>query len=103
MSVTNLIGSAFEGLTANIVYDNEGTPINLTGLNAVLEITGDEFSQTYSSPSAEITIDSPNGIIDINLSPAQTSVIPCNSTYRLYLTDGVNEPDNLIRGFLTIA
>ena len=85
--------------------DPNGDPIDITGSTAKMQVRntqGDKLAFTLTSPSGGITIDGPNGLITVKMTPTQTSkLFYPKSVYDLMLTDTNANKIKLVGGYLT--
>lgn len=99
-----------QGATWSVVVtykDSAGTPINLTGYTAAMQVR-----QQYSSADADLTLTSPSGgivitpltgVVTITMTAAQTAALEEGYyVYDVELTSG-SYKDRLIQGQLTVA
>lgn len=95
--------------TFQIEYkDNTGALIDLTGSTAKLQVRdtkgGSKLAFTLTSPSGGITIDGPNGLVTVKMTPTQTNkLFYPKSSYDLMLTDSNLNKTKLLEGFLTLS
>ena len=92
----------------SVVYkDPNGNPIDITGSTAKMQVRnaqGDKLAFTLTSPSGGITIDGPNGLITVKMTPTQTSkLFYPKSVYDLMLTDSQANKTKLVGGYLTAS
>ena len=92
----------------SVVYkDPNGDPIDITGSTAKMQVRnaqGDKLAFTLTSPSGGITIDGPNGLITVKMTPTQTSkLFYPKSVYDLMLTDSQANKTKLVGGYLTAS
>lgn len=86
-----------------------GTPRDLTGLQAELMIRAQLYGPEIVTPT--ITVDEPEGIIDIDLTHAQTAAIQASrGLYDLFLVEPGAEPEDppvarekLLKGRITFS
>lgn len=87
--------------------DPNGDPIDITGSTAKMQVRnaqGDKLAFTLTSPSGGITIDGPNGLITVKMTPTQTSkLFYPKSVYDLMLTDSQANKIKLVGGYLTAS
>ena len=88
--------------------DNTGALIDLTGSTAKLQVRdtkgGSKLAFTLTSPSGGITIDGPNGLVTVKMTPTQTNkLFYPKSSYDLMLTDSNLNKTKLLEGFLTLS
>jgi hypothetical protein len=88
--------------------DDIGALIDLTGSTAKLQVRdtkgGSKLAFTLTSPSGGITIDGPNGLLMIKMTPTQTNkLFYPKSSYDLMLTDSNLNKTKLLEGFLTLS
>lgn len=92
-----------------VVYkDSAGTPINLTGYTAALQIRDTYADVTtelsLSSPSGGITITGSTGTIAITASAAQTGAIAAGAyVYDLEITSASGIVTRLIQGKISVS
>lgn len=99
-----------QGATWSVVVtykDSTGTPINLTGYTAAMQVR-----QQYNSDTAELTLTSPSngivitpltGVVTITMTALQTAALAEGYyVYDVELTAG-SYKDRLIQGQLTVA
>lgn len=92
----------------SVIYkDPNGDPIDITGSTAKMQVRnaqGDKLAFTLTSPSGGITIDGPNGLITVKMTPTQTSkLFYPKSVYDLMLTDSQANKTKLVGGYLTAS
>ena len=92
----------------SVIYkDPNGDPIDITGSTAKMQVRstqGDKLAFTLTSPSGGITIDGPNGLITVKMTPTQTSkLFYPKSVYDLMLTDSNANKTRLVGGYITAA
>jgi len=88
--------------------DPTGTPINLTGASAKLQVRdtkgGSKLAFTLTSPASGITIDPLLGKLTIRMTPTQTNkLFYPKSSYDLMITDANTVKTKLIEGFITLS
>ena len=95
--------------TFKIEYkDSSNTPIDLTGATAKMQVRdqkgGSKLSFTLTSPAGGITIDGPNGVIVVKMTPTQTNkLFYPKSAYDLMIVDSNSNKTKLLEGFLTLS
>lgn len=100
-----------QGATYNlqVVYKNDaGTPINLTGYTAALQIRQNYYDTTalltLTSPSNGIVITGNTGTIDITMTSVQTGLLDEGFyVYDLEITSGGGIVTRLIQGQFTVS
>jgi hypothetical protein len=88
--------------------DNNGSPINLTGSSAKLQVRdtkgGSKLAFSLTSPSGGITIDPTNGKLTVKMTPTQTNkLFYPKSSYDLMIVDSNGNKIKLIEGFITLS
>lgn len=88
--------------------DPTGTPINLTGASAKLQVRdtkgGSKLAFTLTSPGSGITIDPLLGKLTVRMTPTQTNkLFYPKSSYDLMITDSNTVKTKLIEGFITLS
>jgi hypothetical protein len=88
--------------------DPTGTPINLTGASAKLQVRdtkgGSKLAFTLTSPASGITIDPLLGKLTVRMTPTQTNkLFYPKSSYDLMITDSNTVKTKLIEGFITLS
>ena len=81
--------------------DDEVTPIDLTGASAKMQVRdtkgGSKLAFTLTSPAGGITIDGPNGILNIVVTPTQTNkLFYPKSSYDIMVVDSNGNKIKLI-------
>jgi len=95
--------------TLEVIYkDSAGTPINLTGYTAALQIRQNYYDDTalvtLTSPSGGIVITGATGTIDITMSSAQTASLDEGIyVYDLEIYAGGGNITRLIQGQFTVS
>lgn len=107
-------GTTFELSLA--VKDSNGLSKNLSNYSSKMQIrtsyANTTATETLSSNTGEIVIDSSNGVVSLILSAARTAAIPVDLTnglppksnyvYDLQLTDGLGKTSRLLYGNVTV-
>jgi hypothetical protein len=88
--------------------DNSGTPIDLTGASAKLQVRdtkgGTKLAFTLTSPNGGIIIDPTTGKLTIKMTPTQTNkLFYPKSSYDIMITDSNLNKIKLLEGFLTLS
>ena len=83
------------------------TPIDLTGASAKMQVRdtkgGNKLAVTLTSPSGGITIDGPEGILNIKMTPTQTNkLFYPKSSYDVMVIDSNGNKIKLLEGFMTL-
>ena len=87
--------------------DDNGNAIDLSGASAKMQIRdtkgGNKLAVTLTSPSGGITIDGPNGKLNVKLTPTQTNKLffP-KSSYDIMVIDSNSNKIKLLEGFMTL-
>lgn len=87
--------------------DDNGNAIDLSGASAKMQIRdtkgGNKLAVTLTSPSGGITIDGPNGKLNVKLTPTQTNKLffP-KSSYDIMVVDSNSNKIKLLEGFMTL-
>ena len=86
---------------------DEVTPIDLTGASAKMQVRdtkgGNKLAVTLTSPSGGITIDGPEGILNIKMTPTQTNkLFYPKSSYDVMVIDSNGNKIKLLEGFMTL-
>ena len=95
--------------TFEIVYkDNNGTPIDLTGASAKMQVRdtkgGSKLAFSLTSPTGGITIDPSAGKLTLKMTPTQTNkLFYPKSSYDVMLIDSNANKIKLVEGFLTLS
>ena len=96
--------------TFQIQYTQEDqvTPIDITGATAKMQVRdtqgGTKLACTLTSPSGGITIDGPEGLLTIKMTPTQTNkLFYPKSAYDLMLIDSNGNKIKLLKGFMTLS
>ena len=111
MSATNYNTTIDQGANwfINFTYeDSTGTPINLTGYTAALQVRSDASSPTavlsLSSPSSGITITGATGLVAVTASAAQTGAIDAGTyVYDLEITSSTGVVTRLVQGQIVVS
>ncbi len=87
--------------------EDETTPIDLTGASAKMQIRdtkgGNKLAVTLTSPSGGITIDGPEGVLNIKMTPTQTNkLFYPKSSYDVMVIDSNGNKIKLLEGFMTL-
>jgi hypothetical protein len=87
--------------------DDKTTAIDLTGATAKMQVRdtkgGTKLAVTLTSPSGGITIDGPNGTLNIKMTPTQTNkLFYPKSSYDVMVIDSNGNKIKLLEGFLTL-
>lgn len=87
--------------------NDEVTPIDLTGASAKMQVRdtkgGSKLAFSLTSPSGGITIDGPNGTLDIKITPTQTNkMFYPKSAYDIMVVDTNGNKIKLLEGFMTL-
>ena len=87
--------------------NDEVTPIDLTGASAKMQVRdtkgGSKLAFSLTSPSGGITIDGPNGTLDIKITPTQTNkLFYPKSAYDIMVVDTNGNKIKLLEGFMTL-
>ena len=90
------------------VANDEVTPIDLTGSSAKLQVRdtkgGSKLAFTLTSPTSGITIDGPNGKLNVKMTPTQTNkLFYPKSSYDIMVVDSNGNRIKLLEGFLTLS
>lgn len=90
------------------VEDDEVTPINLTGSTAKMQVRdtagGNKLAFTLTSPASGITIDGPNGLLTIKMTPTQTNkMFYPKSAYDIMVVDTNGNKIKILEGFMTLS
>ena len=88
--------------------DSSGTPVNLTGYTAKMQVrksaSSDEVLLELSNTNGRITLGTSNGTITLVFSPATTSAITWSrGKYDLELTSGSGVVTRLLEGEITVS
>ena len=88
--------------------DDEVTPIDLTGASAKMQVRdtkgGSKLAFTLTSPAGGITIDGPNGILNIVVTPTQTNkLFYPKSSYDVMVVDSNGNKTKIVEGFMTLS
>ena len=88
--------------------EDEVTPIDLTGASAKMQVRdtkgGSKLAVSLTSPSNGITIDGPNGIINVIMTPTQTNkLFYPKSSYDVMVIDSNGNKIKLLEGFMTLS
>jgi len=88
--------------------DDEVTPINLTGATAKMQVRdtkgGSKLAFTLTSPVGGITIDGPEGILNIVITPTQTNkLFYPKSSYDIMVIDSNGNKIKIVEGFMTLS
>ena len=93
----------------NFTYQNSsGTPINLTGYTAALQLRSEPSDATaalsLSSPSSGIVITGATGLVAVHASAAQTGALIAGTYYYdLELTSGTGIVTRLVQGQVVVS
>jgi hypothetical protein len=87
--------------------EDETTPIDLTGASAKMQVRdtkgGNKLAVTLTSPSGGITIDGPEGVLNIKMTPTQTNkLFYPKSSYDVMVIDSNGNKIKLLEGFKTL-
>jgi hypothetical protein len=87
--------------------EDETTPIDLTGASAKMQVRdtkgGNKLAVTLTSPSGGITIDGPEGVLNIKMTPTQTNkLFYPKSSYDVMVIDSNGNKIKLLEGFMTL-
>jgi hypothetical protein len=88
--------------------DVDDNPIDLTGASAKMQVRdtqgGSKLACTLTSPSGGITIDGPNGLLTIKMTPTQTNkMFYPKSSYDIMIVDSNGNKIKILKGFLTLS
>ena len=88
--------------------EDEITPIDLTGATAKMQVRdtkgGSKLAFTLTSPVGGISIDQPNGILNITMTPTQTNkLFYPKSAYDIMVIDSNGNKIKLLEGFMTLS
>ena len=88
--------------------EDEVTPIDLTGATAKMQVRdtkgGSKLAFTLTSPSGGITIDGPDGLLNIKITPTQTNkLFYPKSSYDLVVVDSNGNRIRMLEGFMTLS
>ena len=96
--------------TFQVEYTQEDgvTPIDLTGASAKMQVRdtkgGSKLAVSLTSPSNGITIDGPNGTLNIIMTPTQTNkLFYPKSSYDVMVIDSNGNKIKLLEGFMTLS
>lgn len=114
MATQNLESKNFEvdqntTFTFQIEYlDTTDSPIDLTGASAKMQVRdtqgGSKIACTLTSPSGGITIDGPEGLLTIKMTPTQTNkLFYPKSAYDIMVIDTNGNKIKILKGFLTLS
>ena len=114
MATQNLESKNFEvdqntTFTFQIEYlDADDNPIDLTGASAKMQVRdtqgGSKLACTLTSPSGGITIDGPEGLLTIKMTPTQTNkMFYPKSSYDIMVVDSNGNKIKILKGFLTLS
>jgi hypothetical protein len=84
------------------------TPIDLTGASAKMQVRdtkgGNKLAVSLTSPSNGITIDGPNGTLNVIMTPTQTNkLFYPKSSYDVMVIDSNGNKIKLLEGFMTLS
>ena len=87
--------------------EDEVTPVDLTGASAKMQVRdtkgGNKLAVTLTSPSGGITIDGPEGVLNIKMTPTQTNkLFYPKSSYDIMVIDSNGNKIKLLEGFMTL-
>jgi len=95
--------------TFQVEYTQEDgvTPIDLTGASVKMQVRdtkgGSKLAVSLTSPSNGITIDGPNGTLNIIMTPTQTNkLFYPKSSYDVMVIDSNGNKIKLLEGFMTL-
>jgi len=88
--------------------DDAVTPINLTGASAKMQVRdtkgGSKLAFTLTSPSGGITIDGPQGLLSVTVTPTQTNkLFYPKSSYDIMVVDSNGNKIKILEGFMTLS
>jgi hypothetical protein len=88
--------------------DDEVTPIDLTGASAKLQVRdtqgGSKLAFTLTSPAGGITINGPDGTLNVKITPTQTNkLFYPKSAYDIMVIDTNGNKIKLLEGFMTLS
>jgi hypothetical protein len=88
--------------------DNNGNAIDLTGASAKMQVRdtkgGSKLAVTLTSPAGGITIDGPEGLLTIKMTPTQTNkLFYPKSSYDIMVVDTNGNKIKLLEGFMTLS
>jgi hypothetical protein len=88
--------------------DDEITPIDLTGATAKMQVRdtkgGSKLAFTLTSPAGGITIDGPDGTLNMVVTPTQTNkLFYPKSSYDIMIIDSNGNKIKILEGFLTLS
>lgn len=88
--------------------EDEVTPIDLSNATAKMQVRdtkgGAKLAFTLTSPSGGITIDEPQGTLNIKMTPTQTNkLFYPKSSYDIMVVDSNGNKIKLLEGFLTLS
>jgi len=88
--------------------DDEVTPVDLSGATAKMQVRdtkgGSKLAFTLTSPLGGITIDGPDGILDIVITPTQTNkLFYPKSSYDIMVIDSNGNKTKIVEGFMTLS
>jgi hypothetical protein len=96
--------------TFQVEYTQEDgvTHIDLTGASAKMQVRdtkgGSKLAVSLTSPSNGITIDGPNGTLNIIMTPTQTNkLFYPKSSYDVMVIDSNGNKIKLLEGFMTLS
>ena len=84
------------------------TPIDLTGATAKMQVRdtkgGSKLAFTLTSPSGGITIDGPDGLIEVVATPTQTNkLFYPKSSYDIMIIDSNGNKTKILEGFISLS
>jgi hypothetical protein len=84
------------------------TPIDLTGSSAKMQARdvkgGNQLAFTLTSPNGGITINGPDGTLDLKMTPTQTNkLFYPKSSYDIMVIDSNGNKMKLLEGFITLS
>lgn len=88
--------------------DDQATPIDLTGATAKMQVRdtkgGSKLAFTLTSPSGGITIDGPEGLLEIVATPTQTNkLFYPKSSYDIMVVDSNGNKIKILEGFISLS
>ena len=88
--------------------EDEITPIDITGASAKMQVRdtkgGSKLAFTLTSPSGGITINGPEGTLNIKITPTQTNkLFYPKSSYDIMVVDSNGNKIKLLEGFITLS
>lgn len=88
--------------------DNNGNAIDLTGASAKMQVRdtkgGSKLAVTLTSPAGGITINGPEGLLTVKMTPTQTNkLFYPKSSYDIMVVDTNGNKIKLLEGFMTLS